>query len=447
MVDDLGGGSEPASSAEAPKESVELVDRPSAYENLNQYEYGGLPDASTESSSLRMPALEEPDPSKSKPASQSSRLPDAVPPDLFRESAAPQASPRARLSTAAVRETHSGPPTGLLAVLALGVVVMIAGAYFALRGPPAPVTGMLSVVSDPEGAEVLLGGAPTGQVTPAQFDAIEVGNTLVQVRKEGFAVEPEVRPVEVKEGQMSTVFFRLVAVRTVTVRTEPPGADVRLNGRPVSGRTPLRLPALRVGQVARIDVEMPGYIPVEIERTVAADAAELETVTLQEAALLDVTTEPAGATVRIGDRSLGETPLYEAPVARGERILVRVSKPGFKTISRRIRVKDDFRLELSLREAPLLSLPLKGQDRAEARRIDRELGAANRRLASAKRAAQAAERKLQRLIDDPNSMFGARARAERAVDTTSSALIAAEDAIIEARARADRFRARVTEDD
>lgn len=438
VVDDL-----PPGQGEAAEGTVELVENHSAYENAHEYKYGGLP--SVDISPPRNRGLKMPPPPKAPagpppPTTESTRLPDAVPKSLFRESA----PTRGRSSVQAAGGSES-PPRILFVGLGLAAVALAGAAYFVLRGPPPPPTGMISVVSDPDGADVLIDGVPTGQVTPLQLFDKEAGRGyLVQVRKAGFAVEPEVRSVTIDgEGDTATAFFNLFPVRTLEIRTEPSRADIQVNGKPVPGRSPVTLPGLRVGATLRVRAELPGHLPVEIEHQVTESGEGPEPLVLAAALSLSVVTEPDGAEVFFGERELGLTPLYDAPMPRGERVKVRIRKAGYRTVTRSLRMSRDQQLDVRLEEVPLASLPLRRDERSEARSIDRGLKAARRRATSARLGVTAADKHLNRVLDDPRSMFAARARAERAVDKARDQLVAAEDALIEARAAADRFRARV----
>ncbi|MEL6185671.1 MAG: PEGA domain-containing protein [Myxococcota bacterium] len=443
VVDDL-----PPSRREGSEEQVELVDNHSAYENAHQYKYGGLPNAegsparpAASSGGLRLPPPTKEPAGPRPPASESTRLPDAVPKDLFAE-----AMPRPRLSSASrIVEEPAGPPRVLLAGIGAAAVVLAVVAFFVFQGPPPPPVGMISVVSDPEGAEIIIDGSPSGQVTPAQLFEKEAGRGyLVQVRKAGFAVQPEVRSVTIEgEGDVVTAFFSLVPVRTVEVRTQPDRADIKVDGKPITGRSLVTLPDVKVGSTLRIQAELPGYMPVEIEHEVTSDGAGPETLVLVESLGLTVITEPDGAKVLYGDRELGLTPLYDAPMPKAERFKVRIQKAGYRTVVRTVRMSRDQQLDVRLDEVPLSSLPLRRDERGEARRIDRDLKAARRRATSARLGVTAAEKNLNRVLDDPRSMFDVRARAERAVDRAQTQLINAEDGLVEARAAADRFRARV----
>lgn len=412
---------------------IELVENHSAYENAHLYEFGSH---RSHGGGLSLPRPEH-EAAPPRPQQLSTRLPDAVPDALFRE---PQSVP-----PRVVADSSTSVRRGAYVALAGIAVVVVTGLGLVLtnRPPPTPL-GTVSVVSDPEGADIFMDGAPTGKKTPAELSQVPAWQSvLISVSKAGFKSEPEVRDVSVGPDDTATAFFALAAIKSVRIQTEPSGADIRVDGVPVSGRTPIDLHNLVVGSRIRIEAELPDYLTKSVDYLVTAVDEPLEPIVLREAVRLSVITEPAGAMVRVGGRELGLTPLYDEPVAKGQRLRLRIQKPGYRAVTKTIRIREDDQLDLSLREVPLTALKLRGADRHEARRLDRALGAASREASQARRARAASERSLQRLLDDPRSMFAARAKAERSVDKANDRINMAEERLIEARAAIERFRARV----
>jgi serine/threonine protein kinase len=139
----------------------------------------------------------------------------------------------------------AAPIWALVFVALLGIA---GGLYWMfLREPPGPVSvsHVLTVYSDPPGASISLNGRPTGLVTDE--DGVELPVTgfvddsvLVEMRLEGF--EPASSDVLLREVAPDPLEFVLArTVRTFELRTSPPGATVRLDGKAVEGVTPLVL--------------------------------------------------------------------------------------------------------------------------------------------------------------------------------------------------------------
>jgi hypothetical protein len=71
-----------------------------------------------------------------------------------------------------------------------------------------PVTGTLSVTSEPPGAEIFLDDTPIGATTPSNL-TVRVGNYTVRVEKEGFLPSDSVG-VEVREDETADLHFDLI---------------------------------------------------------------------------------------------------------------------------------------------------------------------------------------------------------------------------------------------
>jgi hypothetical protein len=148
----------------------------------------------------------------------------------------------------------------VLALLA-GLAVGGAGAWF---GAPWVRPGVLVVTSEPSGAEVSLDGQPTGQRTPAVIEVLL--SRPHEVTLSGPALKAVTLPVAAEVGKLSArAHARLGStLGTLTVESEPPGAEVRLDDRPV-GVTPVALPGVRLDERHRIYLRLPGH---EIDQVV-----------------------------------------------------------------------------------------------------------------------------------------------------------------------------------
>lgn len=383
---------------------------------------------------LPKPTLE---PTPARPALPA-RLPDALPKNLFQEPTSPKTARERGL-------VGEGIPVQRVvgAVIVLGILLGGIG-FWLTRPPPPPPTGMISVVSDPDGAEILVNGAPIGRRTPAQIFDVEVGRLMkIELEMPGYLAEPTERVVEVRSDQTTTAYFALAPVRRLRVESTPPGADVRLDGRLVKGVTPLTLPPVIVGKRMTLEVSLPEHLTETVEWVVSDDHAAVDPIVLRRAVTLSVLSEPAGATVEVDGKELGVTPLYELSVPRGDAFKLSVSRPGYAPVVRNLRLLDDRELRFTLNQVSIRKMRLSRADRAEAARLERGLKAAERRVSAARRAVEKSERYLQRLLDDPHSLFGERAKAETAVDRANTALAQAEELLFQSRADMEQFRARV----
>lgn len=138
----------------------------------------------------------------------------------------------------------------------------------------------------------------------------------------------------------------------VTIRSEPPAATIYLDGEEV-GTTPLTLQVLEGRHV--YEVRRSGFKSnVDRIEVVAGQAQEIPVVRLEPAdAVLRVTSDPPGATVRVDGIYRGETPL-EVAAPPGVNLAIRLSKTGFETAERETSVRSGQTSELAVRLDPEL---------------------------------------------------------------------------------------------
>jgi hypothetical protein len=179
------------------------------------------------------------------------------------------ASPSEARSASAVRP---GQPrqvvvhrTSALAVLLAVLLGLAGGAAAAWFGAPWLRTGVVVVTSEPSGVEVAIDGQPTGQRTPAVVDGVRLSQAH-EVVLAGPTLKAVALPVRAEAGRLSArVHGRLVStLGTLTVESDPPGAEVRLDDKPV-GVTPLSLPDVRLDERHRVDLRLAGH---EIDQVV-----------------------------------------------------------------------------------------------------------------------------------------------------------------------------------
>ena len=260
---------------------------------------------------------------------------------------APAASPAAPASSRAV-----------LVVGALGAVVAALLGFLWIRASSeatrlrdaaaaarAPTT--LVVVTDPLGADVSLAGKPA-QPSPARFEQLAAGPILIRVTKEGY--RPQERTFDLREGQ--TLVSEPVVLNPLApaagptgwlyVRTRPMGAQVsRIGAAPVA--SPALLPGLPAGST-RISVRLEGYLPVERTVDIKAGEDSVLDLTLQPApppritGSLRVTTEPAGAEVRLAGQPAQVSPARFEGLTPGT-VRLSVTKDGFEPLEQTVEVR------------------------------------------------------------------------------------------------------------
>jgi hypothetical protein len=149
-------------------------------------------------------------------------------------------------------------PAGLIlaAGLGLGLCLGVAGTWLSapwLRG------GTLVVTSEPAGVEVALDGVPTGQRTPAVIERVLLSRPH-ELTFSGTALRTVTLPVRAGAGELVVRSHATLTstLGTLTVESDPPGAEVRLDERLV-GLTPVSIPQVRLDERHRVDLRMAGH--------------------------------------------------------------------------------------------------------------------------------------------------------------------------------------------
>ena len=139
----------------------------------------------------------------------------------------------------------------------MGLLLAILGAVGLHAGEVYLREGVLVVTSSPPGASIALDGRPTRSVTPAVIEGVVMSRPhMVQLsfpERKGVTLQvtPNWALVGRVHGDLASAMGRL------TVESEPPGAEVRLDDRP-AGATPVSL-TVRMDERHRIDLTLPGY--------------------------------------------------------------------------------------------------------------------------------------------------------------------------------------------
>lgn len=266
------------------------------------------------------------------------------------------------------------PPSKLPWVVASAgilLVAVLAGGLYAVKerqraaqaaAERALHSGSITVRSTPPGAAIWVNGAATPHRTPFTLANLLTGRGAryrLRVTAEGY--EPFAQEVVLaQQGARSTVDATLGLATAhsfaiLNVVTDPPGATVLLDGRPVDGVTPLTAPGLEPGVEHTVVVHHPETNDEAFRFVGVAGQVERRTLTLQERplgpgeAFLVVLPNPANAAVRVGDRSL--VPPFRVRVDARQPVPVSVTAAGFEPYNRPARLRagntEQLRVELT----------------------------------------------------------------------------------------------------
>ena len=134
---------------------------------------------------------------------------------------------------------------------------------------PQPIYSTISVTSQPNGATVFVDGMEVG-TTPLIKGEILTGHRTLELRKKDYRTA--VMEVEVKEGEINNFSAELIDEFTLTINTDPAGAQVSLNGEN-KGNTPYTT-LLKSGDYL-LRITKPGYIPYKKNVHLGGDNPDL----------------------------------------------------------------------------------------------------------------------------------------------------------------------------
>ena len=197
--------------------------------------------------------------------------------------------------------------------------------------------GLLLVKTDPEGANVKLGGTSLG-TTPLLLTDLDTDRT--------YALNIECIGYQSKRVNVTLSGRTPVAVSEKLVLdsgivecvSEPAGATVQVNGI-VRGTTPCRIDRVPKGYATFV-FKLKGYEDEKRElRIVPGDSQSLSLAMRGRAAKLSIISYPDGARVTMDDNYAGKTPLTLSPVRPGVHT-IKAELPGFAPVFKTVMMEN-----------------------------------------------------------------------------------------------------------
>jgi PEGA domain-containing protein len=214
-------------------------------------------------------------------------------------------------------------------------------------GHPVPGRGYgaIHVVTDVIGATAMLHG-PSGAVlsqcqTPCSFNNLVPDRYSLEVKKDGY--EPVQTALQVKQGKVADQKLSMESIaKGLFITSDPPGADVFINGAKQSGQTPVTLP-LAAGQYNLV-LRLPGYDPyvgsVQVKDNIQTQlSTKLAERSASRVAFADVHSNPAGAEIFVDGTSTGKFTPSRIQLPTGiHNIIIRLN--GFQPAKRTVQTTE-----------------------------------------------------------------------------------------------------------
>jgi len=212
---------------------------------------------------------------------------------------------------------------------------------------PVPTNGQgaIHVITDVIGASAVLRG-PAGHVvnkceTPCSFNNLNPARYSLEIQKDGY--QPVQTALQVKSGEAQDQKIKLESLaKGLFVSSQPPGADVFINGAKQSGQTPVTLP-LAPGQYNLV-LRLQGYEPyaggVQVKDNVQTQLnVPLTEKSMSRVAWAQVNSTPKGAEIIVDGNSTGQFTPARVQVPTGvHTVTLRLS--GFQQAKRAIQASE-----------------------------------------------------------------------------------------------------------
>ena len=201
-----------------------------------------------------------------------------------------------------------------------------------------------------EGARVRIDGEEV-KIAPLQGVEVKPGRRLVEIFSGNYQ---DLKTHMEIEGCGVSQFFEFALVpgwAEVTIGSVPSGAYVSVDGNKV-GETPLKLQLLP--GTHNLEIGADRYKIWRTELVVNANQPQvLDNIRLLPAdGTLALSTKPPGASVTVGDRYAGKTPL-KIPLSPNTAHQLRISKAGYEKVAREVKVSSAQVKELTVQLVPI----------------------------------------------------------------------------------------------
>ena len=213
------------------------------------------------------------------------------------------------------------------------------------RPVPTAGRGAIQVVTDVIGATAVLRG-PAGRVlnkcqTPCSFNNLSPARYSLEVQKEGYQSVQTALQVKIGDAQDHKIQLESLA-KGIFISSQPPGADVFINGAKQSGQTPVTLP-LAPGQYNLV-LRLQGYEPyaggIQVKDNIQTQLnVPLSEKSASQVAWAQVNTNPKGAEIIVDGTSTGQLTPARVQVPAGlHTVTLRLN--GFQQTKRTVQVSE-----------------------------------------------------------------------------------------------------------
>jgi hypothetical protein len=141
-------------------------------------------------------------------------------------------------------------------------------------------------------------------------------------------------------GVVAYPMLRPKPTTVIEVHTTPPEATIEIDGdnRGVASGGMLAVGGLAVGEPVKIIARLDGHLPAETTVSPAAQTPPIQLQLVRESSTVSLDTDPPAATVLIGGKEVGATPITLSDLPPGSNAEVTFRKAGYLDVARTVKV-------------------------------------------------------------------------------------------------------------
>ena len=200
-----------------------------------------------------------------------------------------------------------------------------------------PQVGELNIETTPEDCDIYLNGVKQNRLTPAVLRNIQVGSYQLELKKEGFTSIK--KQIEIKDGETTKIFEKLIAGITIPIITEPSNTSIEIDGIYL-GISPINY-KFTIGKNYNIKITKENYKPINETIFITENVNKLPIYNLEKLEkILPIITEPSNARIYIDDNYVGISPIsYKLTI--GKNYNIKITKENYKPINETIFVPEN----------------------------------------------------------------------------------------------------------
>ena len=164
-----------------------------------------------------------------------------------------------------------------------------------------------------------------------------MGSYLLELKKEGFTSIK--KQIEIKDGETTKIFEKLIAGITIPIITEPSNATIEIDGIYL-GISPISY-KFTMGKNYNIKITKENYKPINETIFITENVYKLPVYNLEKLEkILPIITEPTNATIEIDGKYIGISPIsYKFTI--GKNYNIKITKENYKPINETIFITEN----------------------------------------------------------------------------------------------------------